>query len=199
MRVHVTTLQGDLVEVRVSSEEATTSGEATTTAETTGPNPISPEGKELIWGAGSFLVFLVIMRVFLFPKLKKGMDARYNGIREDFEQADATRLSAKTDVSKYEAALAEVRTEAAARVDKARQTLDQERSTKIAEANARIATKRSAADAEINAARLAARDQVAAAVATVTARTTQLAVGKSPDASVVQKAVQEAMQSGARS
>ncbi len=67
MRVHVTTLQGDLVEVRVSSEEGTTSGEATTAAETTGPNPISPEGKELIWGAGSFLVFLVIMRVFLFP------------------------------------------------------------------------------------------------------------------------------------
>ena len=199
MRVHVTTLQGDLVEVRVSSEEATTSGEATTTAETTGPNPISPEGKELVWGAGSFLVFLVIMRVFLFPKLKKGMDARYNGIREGFEQADATRLSAKTDVSKYEAALVEVRAEAAARVDKARQTLDQERSTKIAEANARIAAKRSAADAEISAARTAARDQVAAAVATVTSRTTQLAVGKSPDASVVQKAVQEAMQSGARS
>ena len=154
MRVHVTTLQGDLVEVRVSAEEETTSGEATTTAETTGPNPISPEGKELVWGAGSFLVFLVIMRVFLFPKLKKGMDARYNGIREDFEQADATRLSAKTDVSKYEAALAEVRAEAAARVDKARQTLDQERSTKIAEANARIASKRSAADAEISAARM---------------------------------------------
>ncbi len=199
MRVHVTTLQGDLVEVRVSAEEETTSGEATTAAETTGPNPISPEGKELIWGAGSFLVFLVIMRVFLFPKLKKGMDARYNGIREDFEQADATRTAAKTDVSKYEAALAEVRAEAAARVDKARQTLDEERSAKIAEANARIAAKRAAADAEISAARLAVRDQVAAAVASVTERTTQLAVGKSPDAGVVQKAVQQVMQTGARS
>jgi hypothetical protein len=52
MRVHVTTVQGDLVEVRVSSEEATTSGEATTTDETTGPNQISPVGIELVWGAG---------------------------------------------------------------------------------------------------------------------------------------------------
>ena len=198
MRVHVTTLQGGLVQVRVAADTAEGGTEATA-AETTGPNPIAPEGKELIWGAGSFLVFLVIMRVFLFPKLKKGMDARYNGIREDFEQADATRTAAKTDVSKYEAALAEVRAEAAARVDKARQTLDQERGSKIAEANARIATKRAAAEAELEAARNAVRDQVAAAVASVTEHTTQLAVGKSPDASVVQKAVQQVMQTGARS
>jgi hypothetical protein len=40
---------------------------------------------------------------------------------------------------------------------------------------------------------------VAAAVASVTEHTTQLAVGKSPDASVVQKAVQQVMQTGARS
>jgi F-type H+-transporting ATPase subunit b len=198
MRVHVTTLQGGLVQVRVAAETAEGGTEATA-AETTGPNPIAPEGKELIWGAGSFLVFLVIMRVFLFPRIKKGMDARYNGIREDFESADSTRSAAKLDVSKYEAEIATVRAEAAARVDKARQTLDQERGSKIAEANARIATKRAAAEAELEAARNAVRDQVAAAVASVTEHTTQLAVGKSPDASVVQKAVQQVMQTGARS
>ena len=109
------------------------------------------------------------------------------------------KVTAKSDVSKYEAEIATVRSEAAARVDKARQTLDQERSSKIAEANARIATKRAAAEAELEAARNAVRDQVAAAVASVTEHTTQLAVGKSPDASVVQKAVQQVMQTGARS
>ena len=84
MRVHVTTLQGGLVQVRVAAETAEGGTEASA-AETTGPNPIATESKELIWGAGSFLVLLVIMRVFLFPRIKKGMDARYNGIREDFE------------------------------------------------------------------------------------------------------------------
>ncbi len=197
MRVLVTTQQGQLLEVRVAAgEEAGT--EATTAESTSAPNPIAPEGKELIWGAGSFLVFLVIMRVFLFPKLKRGMDARYTGIREDFEQADSMRQAAQSDVAKYEAALADVRAEAASRIDAARQAVDKERNDKIAEANSRIAAKRSAADAELAAARAKVRDQVAEAVATVTARTTQLAVGKSPDGSVVREAVQQVMQSGAR-
>lgn len=197
MRVLVTTQQGQLLDVRVTAgDEAGT--EATEAESASAPNPIAPEGKELIWGAGSFLVFLVIMRVFLFPKLKKGMDARYTGIREDFEQADATRQAAQSDVAKYESALAEVRAEAASRIDAARQAVDKERNDKIAEANTRIAAKRSAADAELAAARAKVRDQVAEAVATVTARTTQLAVGKSPDGSVVREAVQQVMQSGAR-
>ena len=197
MRVLVTTQQGQLLDVRVTAgDEAGT--EATEAESASAPNPIAPEGKELIWGAGSFLVFLVIMRVFLFPKLKKGMDARYTGIREDFERADATRQAAQSDVAKYESALAEVRAEAASRIDAARQAVDKERNDKIAEANSRIAAKRSAADAELAAARAKVRDQVAEAVATVTARTTQLAVGKSPDGSVVREAVQQVMQSGAR-
>ena len=200
MRVHVTTMQGGPVQVRISaSGRLSAETGATTETSATAPNPIAPEGKELIWGGGSFLVFLVIMRLFLFPKLKKGMDARYDGIQSDLESADATRFAAQEDVAKYQAALDEVRVEAAGRVDKARQTLDQERSTKIAEANARIASKRAAAEAELNAARLAVRDQVAAAVASVTEHTTQLAVGKSPDASVVRNAVQQVMQQGASS
>ena len=200
MRVHVTTMQGGPVQVRISaSGRLSAETGATTETSAAAPNPIAPEGKELIWGGGSFLVFLVIMRLFLFPKLKKGMDARYDGIQSDLESADATRFAAQADVAKYQAALDEVRVEAAGRVDKARQTLDQERSTKIAEANARIAAKRAAAEAELNAARLAVRDQVAAAVASVTEHTTQLAVGKSPDASVVRNAVQQVMQQGAHS
>ena len=191
MIVRVTTQNGELVQVLVAAEEG--SSEATAEVEGTGPNPIAPEGKELLWGAGSFIVFLVIMRLFLFPRLKRGMDARYDGIRGDFEQADKTRESAQADVTKYEAALAEVRAEAAGRVDKARQTLDAERAAKIAEANTRIAAKRAAADAELESARAAVRDQIAAAVAQVTERTTQLAVGKSPDASVVKNAVQQVM------
>ena len=191
MIVRVTTQNGQLVQVLVAAEEGTS--EATAAVDGTGPNPIAPEAKELFWGAGSFIVFLIVMRLFLFPRLKRGMDARYEGIRGNFEQADKTRQAAQADVAAYEAALAEVRAEAATRVDKARQTLDAERSAKIAEANTRIAAKRAAAEAELEAARTAVRDQIAAAVAQVTERTTQLAVGKSPDASVVKQAVQQVM------
>ena len=195
MIIHVTTWQGHPVQAHFYSGSVSTATSAAE-ASTTGPNPISPEGKELVWGAGSFLVFLVIMRIFLFPKLKKGMDARYNGIQEDHEYAEATRISARTDVSQYESALVEIRTQAASRIDKARQTLDSERTAAIAEVNARIARQRSTAEAESTAARLAIRDQIALAVATVAERTTQIAVGKNPDASVVQRAVRQAMASG---
>ena len=83
--------------------------------------------------------------------------------------------------------------QAAARVDAARQQLDVERNAQIAEANTRIAAKRAAAEAEMESARTAVRDQIAAAVAQVTERTTQLAVGKTPDASFVEQAVQQVM------
>ena len=106
-------------------------------AEDLGPNPIAPENKELFWGAGSFLVFLFVMRVFLVPKVRKGMEARYNAIRGGNESAQAARGAAQRDVAAYEAALAEVRAEATARIDAARQTLDAERQAKVLEANAR--------------------------------------------------------------
>lgn len=196
MIIHVTTWHGQLFQVHVASE--TVGSESSTEASTTGPNPIAPEGKELVWGAGSFLVFLILMRLYLFPKLKKGMNARYDGIREDHEYADATRIAARADVSKYETELVAIRAEAATRIDAARQTLDAERNIKIAEVNARIAQQRASAESEANAARLAVRDQLAAAVATVAQRTTQIAVGKNPEASVVASAVAKAMEAGAR-
>lgn len=181
-----------------AAPEAAT-GEAATVKEDTGPNPIAPEGKELLWGFGSFLVFLVIMRLFLVPKVRKGMADRYDGIRADLESADAAKADARSEVAKYEAALVEVRAEAAKRVDAARATLDAERATAIAEANKRIAAKKAEAEAAVAAERAAVRDQINAAVTTVTTTATSIAVGKSADNAVVTQAVAQAMQnSGAR-
>ena len=165
----------------------------------TGPNPIAPETKELAWGAGSFLVLLVLMRLFLFPRIKKGMDARYADIRSSHESADAMRASAQADVASYEQALASVRAEAAARIDAARQTLDNERQSAVSAANGRIAEKRAAADAAAQSAKSAARGQISDAVATVATTAVQIAAGRAPDASTVKQAVDAAMESaGAR-
>ena len=77
-----------------------------------GPNPIAPEIKELAWGAGSFIVFLFFMRLFLVAKVRKGMASRYESIQADHEYASATRDGAKQDVARYESAVAEIRSEA---------------------------------------------------------------------------------------
>lgn len=162
----------------------------------TGPNPIAPESKELYWGAGSFLVLLVLMRLVLFPRVKRGMEERYNGVRGDLEGADAVKASARADVAAYESALAQARAEASARVDAARQTLDAERQAALTATNGRIATMRAEADAELTAARQAVRGQIADAVGAVAARAAEIVTGKAPSPDVVRQSVASAMETG---
>ena len=162
-----------------------------------GPSPIAPELKEVAWGGGSFVVFAVLMRFWLFPRLKTGMDARYAGIRSDHEGADATRSAAKAEVAGYEAQLAGVKAEAAAHIETARQTLETERTARIAVVNAEISEHRNAAAAENDAARLAVQSQIESAVADVSGRAIELAVGKRPDATLVNRVVADVMGAGA--
>lgn len=164
-----------------------------------GPSPIAPEVKELAWGAGSFIVLALLMRFFLFPRLKKGMDARYAHIRAGHEQADNARAAARAEVSEYESALATVKAEANERVDAARHTLETERQARLAEVNAAIAAKREAAAAEAEAAREAVRGDITAAATDVTARTIELATGKTPDPDAVRSAVEQSMTAGVAS
>lgn len=162
-----------------------------------GPNPIVPEVKEVAWGAGAFIVFAIVMRYVAFPRLKKGMDARYNGIRSDHEQADATRAAAQTDVADYQAQLATVKAEAAGRIDRARQELEAHRAARLATVNAEIADRRAAATAENEAARAAVQTQIQGAVADVSSSAIALAIGKSPDPAVVSRVVDDVMSAGA--
>ncbi len=155
--------------------------------------PIAPEGKEVIWGFGSFVVLAVVLRYVLFPKVRAGMASRYNSIQSDFEKADTLTAAARADVAEYDAQVASVRADAQSRVEAARATLETERNEMLAEVNGRIAEKRAAAAAELEAARLAASRQVAEAVADVATRAGELATGRAPTADVVSSAVLDSM------
>jgi F-type H+-transporting ATPase subunit b len=161
--------------------------------EDAGPSPIAPEVKELAFGAGSFIVLFVVMRLVLFPRLKKGMDARYGKIRGDHETADTIRAAAKAEVAAYEAELATVKAEARQRIDAGRATLEGERTAALAEANAGIAARRAEAMAAIEAAKAAAADQIQVAVADVSSRVTELATGRRPDPAAVTSVVASLM------
>jgi len=175
-----------------------TTGEAETTVEDKGPSPIAPEPKELVWGAGAFIVLFVLMRYMLFPRLKQGMDARYNKIHGDHETAEATRASAKAELAAYEAELAKVKAEARQRIDAARQTLESERTAALAEANARIAARRAEAIAAAEAARAAATQQIETAVADVSSLVSELAIGRRPDPATVTGIVSTLMAGGVK-
>jgi F-type H+-transporting ATPase subunit b len=173
-----------------------TTGAAETTAEDKGPSPIAPEVKELAWGAGAFFFLLILMRLWLFPRLKAGMDARYGKIRGDHQSADDTRAAARAEVAEYEAELATVKAEARQRIDAARQTLEAERTTAINAANERIAARRTEALAATDAARAAAAQHIEAAVADVSSRAAELATGRRPDAAAVTGIVSALMAGG---
>ena len=198
--VHVTHLGAGGFEIsfpQTAGDEAPAQETAAEEEADEGPSPIAPELKELAWGFGAFLVFFILMRIWLFPKVKKGMEARYGLIRGEHENADSIRAAANRDVAEYQAALAGVRAEATERIDAARAQHEQVRAERLAEVNGQIAERRAAAAAEAEAAHAAARGQIEVAVADVASRAAHLTVGREPDSNTVRQAVTEAMGGGA--
>ena len=184
-------LQGTTVRLPAAEEGTATTEEVP--KDPAKPGPILPEMKELAWGAGSFVVFALLMRFVLFPKLRKGMQARYDGIRSDHESADAERSAARAEVAAYEAELVAVKAQATGKIDAARNSVEAERSGAIATLNARLGEQRAAAQAQAEAARAAAQDQIQAAVSDVAGRAGELATGRRPSADVVNRVVSEVM------
>ena len=155
-------------------------------------NPIAPEPKEMLWGFGSFVVMAIAIRYWLFPKVRSGMQRRYDHIHDDFEQAETLTAAARAEVAEYEAQVASVRADAHSRIDAARATLEAERSERLAELDARISEKKAAAAAQVEAARVAAEDQVNAAVTDVATTAGRIATGRTPSPDAVTAAVAEA-------
>jgi F-type H+-transporting ATPase subunit b len=156
-------------------------------------SPLDIELKELAWGGGAFIVLLLLMRLWLYPVMKKGLDAREAHIRAGHEQAEQARSAARAEVEAYESALVEIKAEAAQRIDAARQTLEAERTARLAEVNAAVAARQAEAAAAAAEARAAVRGEIAAAVVDVTGRTVELAVGRVPDDSTIRRAVDSVM------
>lgn len=162
-------------------------------------NPIALEMKELAWGFGSFVVFAVVLRYAIWPKLQASIEGRSERIAADHAAAEATTAAAKGDVAEYEAQRAAARAEAQKVVEAARATLESERTARITEVNAAIAQRRAAALAEVEASKAAARGEVEAAVRAVATTAGQLATGQRPSDEVVQRAVSATLTAGATS
>ena len=175
-------------QVVVPRQETTTTTAASTKE---APNPILPVGNEIWWGLGSFLALVLLMRVWLFPKLKKGMLARNAKIQGDLDDAERIREEAAEDVAAYEAALAEARGEAARILEVARHEVDSDRTAKLTAANGRIAEQRAAATAELEAARTAALGQAEEIVVEVSAVAGERILGKPVDRTAVRPLVSE--------
>ena len=180
----------------VAGARAVPAQETATTEPDKGPSPIAPEPKELLWGLGAFVVFLVLMRLYLFPKVKKGMDARYGRIKGDHESAVAVRADAERELGEYHGQIAQVKVEVNGRLEAARQQLETERAARLAEVNEQIAERRAAAVLAADRARAEARGTIEAAATDVASRAVELSIDRAPDRDVVQRAVADVMSAG---
>ena len=162
-------------------------------------NPIALEMKELVWGFGAFVVFAVVLRYAIWPKLRSSIDDRNQRVVDDLAEAEATTAGARGDVAEYEAQRAAARAEGQEIVEAARMQLEAERTERLAATNAAIAERRAAAMAEVEAAKQAVRGEVETAVASVAATVGQLATGRAPDPDVVRRAVESTLDAGVAS
>jgi F-type H+-transporting ATPase subunit b len=188
-----------VVSVHLQAEATTTTvaestgTEATTAADSKEPSPLKPDLKEVFWGLGSFVVLLALMRLWLYPRVKAGMDARQDHIAKGLAEAAAVRGAAEAEVADYQAALAEVRAEAQSRVDAAAREVEADRAAQLAAANSAAAERKAAAATEIDAAKAAVAGRVAEAASDVVSAAASRVLGQAPGADAVSGAVQQVM------
>ncbi len=119
--------------ILAAQEHAPEAGEAAAS------NPILPEANEIIWGALSFLVLLVLITKVAFPLLKKGMDGRTERIRATLAEADQAKDEAQAVLSEYRGQLADAKGEATRIIEEARQAADKIRQDLRRQAEAEVA------------------------------------------------------------
>lgn len=198
----VVTQGGVAHQVRVSRAEEGEEPEPTlisaevTEEEKEAPNPILPTGQELAYAVVGFALLFFAMRYWLFPKLRRGMDARDAHIRAGHEDAEALRSAVAAEAAAYEAGIAEARAEAAKVLDAARAEVDADRQRKVAAVNARIAEAKAAATQADDAAKAGVMGQVEDAVADVASTMASRVLGRPIDAGSVRGVVSEVVNAG---
>jgi len=129
------------------------------------PSPLKPENNEIIWGTLAFAVLLVAMWKWGVPAVKNMEKAREDRIRNDLESAERTRLEAETEKQRYDAQLADARSEAGRIIDEARQSAETVRTDLVARAEDEAREIRERAQADIENQRVQAMTQLRSDVA----------------------------------
>jgi F-type H+-transporting ATPase subunit b len=104
-------------------------------------NPLIPPISEIIVGAITFGILLIVLVKFVFPQMEKTFVARREAIEGGIERAETMQAEAKAALEQYRAQLAEARTEAAQIRDAARaegQQIIEELRAQAQEESARI-------------------------------------------------------------
>lgn len=172
---------GQIVEGTPEYEEALSEVEAIVDRCIEAPNLLLPELPELVWGGIGFLVVLGFMLKFGFPAAKKAMTDRTAKIQADLDAAEQAKADAEAVRADYESKVADAKAEAARIIEEARQSADQVRADQQARLNDELATVRAQAQADIDAAKSQAMNELRGEVATIAIGAAESVVGANLD------------------
>ena len=145
------------------------------------PNPILPEPNEIIWGGLAFLVVLFLLAKYGYPPVRQMMDDRAERIRQDLARSEEARVESEDVLARYEAQLADARSEAARIIEEARQQADALRRDLEVRAEADVAQMRERAQADIEASKRQAVSDLQAEVASLALGAAELVVQRNLD------------------
>lgn len=75
-------------------------------------NPLLPADYDILWSSVIFVALLIVVAVFVLPRLNKALDARAEAIEGGLKKAEEAQAAAAAARDEYTAQLAEARAEA---------------------------------------------------------------------------------------
>ena len=155
------------------------------------PNVLLPELNEIIWGGIGFLIVLLFMLKFGFPAAKRAMTERTAKIQGDLDAAEQAKADAEAVRADYESKVADAKAEAARIIEEARQSADSLRADQQARLNEELAAARATAQADIDAAKAQAMNELRGEVATIAIGAAESVVGANLDRAAQERLVED--------
>ncbi len=150
-----------------------------------------PDTSELIWGLVAFLLLLLFMSKFVFPKLNTTLEERSSAIQGRMEEAEAKLNEAEEARRRFEASLDDARGEANRIIEEARETAESLRSDMVAKAETEAAGIVERARADVAAERDRALQELRTQVGEISVQLASRIVERELDASTHQSLVDD--------
>ena len=155
---------------------------------------INTFASQIFWLLVAFAVLYWLMAKVALPRLEKVIEDRRRRLDDDLEKAAAMRSEAEAVIAAYEKALADARAQAVASVKATNDKLAAEAAQRLAQANASIAERTTAAEKRIAEARTQAMTSVREIAVEAAQAMAERLTGAGVDRGRIQAAVEGAMQ-----
>ena len=162
-------------------------------AEEHAPGLLSPDWGAAFWTIVLFIVLVIVLGKFVWPKILQGLRTREDKIREDLTKAEQANEQAKQTLADYQQKLGQAHADARKLLDQTRSDAEQTRSKLLAEATAESASLRQRAADEIELAKQQALQEIYAQTAALATEVAGQILQRQVDEADAQRLVEQSL------